>query len=182
MEKFITKLHEVYGSDTPLEKLMSTRIDVSDPRISTKFLEMLQEVYEQRMPFNRMLGVHIDSLTMEKVVIGIDKKPDLVGNFEQNILHGGVISAVIDLTGGIIIQANALRNMRDCTLAQMLTSFAKMSTVNMRVDYLRPGFGEHFKSTAHLMRIGNKVAVTRMEFQNEKDDLIAIGTGTYLVG
>jgi acyl-coenzyme A thioesterase PaaI-like protein len=32
------------------------------------------------------------------------------------------------------------------------------------------------------MRSGNKVAVTRMEFFNNKEILIAVGTGTYIVG
>lgn len=32
------------------------------------------------------------------------------------------------------------------------------------------------------MRTGNKVAVTRMELNNDSGVLIAVGTGTYLVG
>jgi acyl-coenzyme A thioesterase PaaI-like protein len=47
---------------------------------------------------------------------------------------------------------------------------------------LQPGKGKEFTISATLLRIGNKVAVTRMEFKNEKDDLIAVGTGTYLCG
>jgi acyl-coenzyme A thioesterase PaaI-like protein len=32
------------------------------------------------------------------------------------------------------------------------------------------------------MRTGKKVAVTRMELHNDEDLLIAVGTGTYIVG
>jgi len=32
------------------------------------------------------------------------------------------------------------------------------------------------------MRSGRKVAVTRMALHNEEDTLIAVGTGTYIVG
>jgi len=52
----------------------------------------------------------------------------------------------------------------------------------MRVDYLRPGKGNRFKSTGTVMRTGNRVAVTRMELSNEKNVLIAVGTGAYIVG
>ncbi|WYB25258.1 thioesterase family protein [Gallaecimonas sp. GXIMD1310] len=64
----------------------------------------------------------------------------------------------------------------------MADKFGRMGTIDMRVDYLRPGRGERFVATAEVIRAGNKVAVTRMELHNEKGDHIAFGTGTYLVG
>ena len=57
-----------------------------------------------------------------------------------------------------------------------------MSTIDIRVDYLLPGRGEVFTAKAHIIRRGSKVAVTRMQLTNEKDELIALGTATYLVG
>ena len=59
---------------------------------------------------------------------------------------------------------------------------AKLGTIDMRVDYLHPGKGKEFTISATPLRIGNKVAVTRMEFHNEDGVLIAVGTGTYLCG
>ena len=57
-----------------------------------------------------------------------------------------------------------------------------MGTIDLRVDYLRPGRGTHFLAEARLLRAGNKVAVTRMELHNDKEELLAVGTGTYLCG
>jgi len=54
--------------------------------------------------------------------------------------------------------------------------------VDLRIDYLRPGAGNEFTATAWVIRAGNKFAVTRMELHNEKNDLIAVGTGTYAMG
>jgi acyl-coenzyme A thioesterase PaaI-like protein len=31
-----------------------------------------------------------------------------------------------------------------------------------------------------VLRAGSRVAVTRMEFHNDSQDLIAVGTGTYI--
>ena len=60
--------------------------------------------------------------------------------------------------------------------------FARLGTIDLRVDYLRPGRGTEFIATAHIIRAGSKVAVARMELHNEEGTHIAFGTGTYLVG
>ena len=60
--------------------------------------------------------------------------------------------------------------------------FAITGTIDLRVDYLRPGLGKHFAATGSILRTGKKVSVTRMELHNDKGILIAVGTGTYVVG
>lgn len=57
-----------------------------------------------------------------------------------------------------------------------------MGTIDMRVDYLRPGHGEHFTITSQLLRGGNKVAVARADLHNERQSHIASATATYLIG
>jgi transcription-repair coupling factor (superfamily II helicase) len=54
--------------------------------------------------------------------------------------------------------------------------------IDLRVDYLIPGKGNYFIAKGKILRLGNKVAVSRMELVNDKNDLIALGTGTYNVG
>lgn len=182
MIKILHNLHEKYGEGKSIEELSQIEIDISDESVKEKMKEILKEAYEERMPFNKLLGVKIEEMTENLCKVRIDKKPELVGNFEQNILHGGVISSVIDLTGGIAIQMSALAKMGKRTIGEFLVHFAKMSTIDMRVDYLRPGSGEFFISSAYLVRTGNKVAVTRMEFHNNRNQLIATGSGAYMVG
>ena len=60
--------------------------------------------------------------------------------------------------------------------------FSRLGTIDLRVDYLRPGRGNEFVATAHIIRAGSKVTVARMELHNEEGTHIAFGTGTYLVG
>ena len=60
--------------------------------------------------------------------------------------------------------------------------FAQVGTIDLRVDYLRPGRGERFTASGRIMRSGRKVAVVRMEMHNEDALLVAVGTGTYMVG
>ncbi len=58
----------------------------------------------------------------------------------------------------------------------------RTGTIDLRIDYMRPGRGKFFRANSTIMRAGNKVAVTRMELHNDEDVLIAVGTGTYIVG
>ena len=57
----------------------------------------------------------------------------------------------------------------------------KMSTIDLSIDYLRPGRGKSIIADGKILRIGNKVAVTRMELHNDEGKLIAVGTGTYIL-
>ena len=59
---------------------------------------------------------------------------------------------------------------------------SRMGTIDLRVDYLRPGRGERFTATSSLLRAGNKVAVARVELHNEEQLYIASATATYMVG
>jgi uncharacterized protein (TIGR00369 family) len=63
-----------------------------------------------------------------------------------------------------------------------LAIFANLGTIDLRVDYLRPGKGAWFDASAEVIRTGKRVVVTRMEMLNDESKLIAVGTGTYIVG
>lgn len=148
----------------------------------TEMLELLKEIYEERMPFDRLLGIRITSLTPADVQVRIDMRQELIGNFVREILHGGVISSVLDLTGGLVASVELLRHLEGLEIAEVGKRLAKMGTIDLRVDFLRPGKGLYFTATGTVLRKGSKVAVVRTELCNDQKVLIAAGTGTYLVG
>ena len=142
---------------------------------------ILRKAWEQS-PFNRLLGFRVDHVNAREGQISFATKPELIGNFYQGILHGGVISAVIDATGSLAAYASALASIKDLQPEEATHRLAKMGTIDMRVDYLRPGKGTEFRCVGTVMRTGRKLAVTRMELFDQEDNLIAVGTGAYLVG
>ncbi|MFH1153503.1 MAG: thioesterase family protein [Pseudomonadota bacterium] len=144
-------------------------------------LEQVREVY-QKLPFNLLLGIKVSYLDTDGAGLEFPMKPELVGNPAHGILHGGVISAVLDTTGGITATASAICRMKNATMDDILFRVYHIGTIDMRVDYLRPGRGSHFYSSGTVMRTGNKVSVTRMELKNQDGLLIAVGTGSYIVG
>jgi uncharacterized protein (TIGR00369 family) len=182
MEKIFDILKELFHHDTPLNEILNTKLDMSDENVLSKVMRILEIVYNEQMPFNKYLGIEVQSISLSQIVNRIDMKKELIGNYEQNILHGGVISSVLDLTGGIIAQLNAVQKMKKYTFLELKERLSKMSTINIRIDYIKPGTGDYFIATAEAISPGNKIIATRMEFKNDKNELIAVGTGSYLVG
>ncbi|MCP3998184.1 MAG: thioesterase family protein [bacterium] len=139
--------------------------------------ELLHRV-EDLIPFNRYLGLHADSIDENSVAVHLDMRDELVGNFQQGVLHGGVISATFDVVGGMAAMISAV--LREESIEDSIQRLRPASTVDLRVDYLRPGAGKRFIARGFTLRAGSRVAVTRMELHNEQDELIAVGTGTYI--
>lgn len=145
-------------------------------------LSMLGEFLVNKIPFNRHIGLKYQSVSEDEVIITFAMKPELIGNYMQGILHGGVISSALDMVGGTMAAVGILNDNPATHLDQLKQKLAKLSTIDIRVDYLRPGRGETFYAKAKLLRAGKKVAVVRMELLNEKETQIAVATGTYMVG
>ncbi len=144
-------------------------------------IEKLTELFhsvEDLIPFNRYLGLHADSIDESGAVVHLDMRDELIGNFQEGILHGGVISATLDVVGGMAAMVSAV--MREDLIEDSILRLRPTSTIDLRVDYLRPGVGERFTARGFTLRAGSRVAVARMEFHNETGDLLAVGTGTYI--
>ncbi len=145
-------------------------------------LDYLREMYEKLIPFDRLLGIEIDTLTPADIKVRIDMREELIGNFIRGMLHGGVISSVLDLTGGLIASVEFVKHLENVELDEVARRVARVGTIDLRVDYLRAGKGVYFTASGTVLRKGNKVAVIRTELCNDQNLLIAAGTGTYLVG
>ena len=144
--------------------------------------EMISLIFLEHIPFNKVIGMTLGECNDEKVEILFSRRDDLIGNKLKNILHGGVTSTVLDTAGGLFAARSAFHSIQECSFGEFQNKFSKIGTIDLRVDFLRPGRGDHYVASAHLLRSGNKVAVCRMELHNEKNILLAVGTGTYLVG
>ena len=147
-----------------------------------EMLNFLADIYENRMPFDVLLGVKVEHLSMEAVAIKIEMREELIGNFVRGSLHGGVISSVLDLTGGLIASVELLKDLEGKDSDEVGRRLARVGTIDLRIDYLRAGKGTHFIASGSILRKGNKVAVVRTELTNDRTSLIAAGTGTYLIG
>jgi uncharacterized protein (TIGR00369 family) len=147
-----------------------------------ELMKLLPDFVEAQIPFNRVLGLRVESLEMDSVCLKIEMKEELIGNPMRGILHGGVISSVLDVTGGMTAAMGVLKKLAGRPFEEIGKRLLSVGTIDLRIDFLRPGRGRYFLATGSIMRTGQKVAVIRMQLQNDQDMLIAVGTGTYTVG
>ena len=142
-----------------------------------EFQAAMRRVMEETIPFNRVLGLRVESFDSKAPRLRFDMRPELVGNPARQILHGGVISATLDVTGGYAIMLRLYEESKEPH-----KTFPNMGTIDLRVEYLRPGRGKHFISTGRIVRKGSRIAVVHMDLENDEGALIATGSGAYAVG
>jgi uncharacterized protein (TIGR00369 family) len=146
-----------------------------------EFVTGLTQVFEEMIVFNQVLGLKISSIKADGVKGRITMRRELIGHFSFNRVHGGVISAGLDAMGGLAVMAAiGARHMDEAPL-QRLHRFGKLGTIDLRIDYLRPGIGEYFELRAEVLRLGSRVATTRMEFLGADGKLLSTGAGAYIV-
>ena len=165
-----------------MPKTTPSKSEIAKPVVfEPEFIAQLKHIFQEAIVFNTVLGLKIDSITPERVVAHIDMQPKLVGHFNYNRIHGGVISAGLDAMGGLAVMAAIGARHMDEPPAQRLLRFSKLGTIDLRIDYLRPGISERFELRAEVMRLGSRVASTRMEFLAADGKLLSTGAGAYIV-
>jgi uncharacterized protein (TIGR00369 family) len=142
----------------------------------------IAEVFSNHVPFHKVIGFKFDQLSLAGCQLSFKNKPELIGNFIQKILHGGVTATALDVVGGAMAAVGMMDKYPNADEQELGKRLSRIGTIDLRVDYVRPGRGESFYAKARLLRSGSKVAVVRMELHDEKDTLIALGTGTYMMG
>ena len=133
--------------------------------------EMVKRFMEHNIPFNKLLGMKLVSLGPGRAKMELAFRPEFIGDPFRPALHGGVIAALLDTCGGVAV-FTTLSGPDDRT-----------STVDLRVDFLRPGRQEMLLAQARVVRAGNRVAVVDLcaYHPDAQDTPVATGTGVYNV-
>jgi uncharacterized protein (TIGR00369 family) len=142
---------------------------------------MLREIFERRIHFNELLGLKVASLAPDRPRLIFAMRKDLVGNFVQGRLHGGMIAASLDVAGALAVSLAVAEKHANETAEQIGHRFNRLGTIDLRVDYLRPGMGRHFVATGKVIRLGGRIASVQMTLENDTGDVIATGAAAYVV-
>ncbi|MDH4121117.1 MAG: thioesterase family protein [Deltaproteobacteria bacterium] len=132
---------------------------------------LARNILEEMIPFNRLVGVKVLKVEHGRVELGVENRPDLMGNFFLGAVHGGVIMTMMDVAAGaaVVSSMESFRHMKDLT------------TVDMRADFLRMGRGERFVCRAEVLRRGKSLATCRMEFLDMENQLLATGMAVFRI-
>ena len=121
-------------------------------------------------PMGQKIGMHYLAIGAQHIGTGLAYDARLIGNGQSGVLHGGVITALIDETaGGAIVNATGGKQ--------------AVATVDLRVDYMRPATPDlPVYCLAHCYRTTRRIAFFRAKAFHAPDKPIAVSTGTFMIG
>lgn len=126
------------------------------------------ETFLQRVPYVRFLGMRAE-LAGDEMTAVLPFQDHLVGNTLIPALHGGVIGAFLETTA----------------LAQLSVSqgSAKVhKTIDVTIEYLRPGRAMTTYARAELRKVGRRIANVHVEaWQEQRGSPIAALRGHFLL-
>ena len=126
------------------------------------------EAFLQRVPYVRFLGMRAE-LSGDEMTAILPAAPHLVGNTFLQALHGGVIGAFLEMTA-----------LAQLSVTQGSTKVHK--TIDVTIEYLRPGRPLTTYARAELRKVGRRVANVHVEaWQEARDQPIAFLPGHFLL-
>jgi uncharacterized protein (TIGR00369 family) len=126
------------------------------------------EAFLQRVPYVRFLGMRAELAGDEMTAILPFAQP-LVGNTNIPALHGGVIGAFLEMTA-----------LAQLSVTQGSSKVHK--TIDVTIEYLRPGRAMTTYARAELRKVGRRIANVHVEaWQEARSQPIAALRGHFLL-
>lgn len=116
-------------------------------------------------PFHQWLGLDIAELTDDALILEMPWRDEIVSNPMIGSAHGGILSALIDLTG--LYTINALGG-------------SARATADMRVDFHRPATSGPLRAIGKVVKLGKQLSVAETRIEDVEGKLIASGRGAYV--
>ena len=116
-------------------------------------------------PFHRWLGLDIVDLTERELILEMPWREEIVSNPMVGSAHGGILSALIDLTG--LYTVNALGG-------------TARATADLRVDFHRPATFGPLRAIGSVVKLGKQLSVAESRIEDSAQRLLASGRGAYV--
>ena len=126
-----------------------------------------------QIPHARALGMHMLSMDGSGCIVRIPYAAHLVGDPDTGIIHGGVISALLDNTCGMAVRVNSDG-----------AAEGAFATLDLRIDYFRGALpGRDIFAFAQRRKLTRNIAfVHGVAYETSVDDPIATCVATFMLG
>lgn len=123
------------------------------------------------LPQVRALGIEVEVPAHGRCRASLEYRAGLVGNPASGVLHGGVVTTLLDTAAGVAVYAG-------------LAEAAPVATLDMRIDYLKPARPrERLIAEAELYRLTRHVAFVRARaHQDDPEDHVAHCVAAFMIG
>ncbi|MEO7962574.1 MAG: PaaI family thioesterase [Gemmatimonadaceae bacterium] len=115
-------------------------------------------------PYQRFLGLVLEQVGDGEVTIRLPFREDFLREDGSDWLHGGIISALIDIAGDYAV----------------VTKFnSGVPTIDLRIDWLRPARAGDLVAKGRVVKAGRRVSVADVEVFDAQGQVVAVGRGLY---
>jgi len=126
-----------------------------------KLKQFLEEI-----PFNSLVGLRLVRLHKDGVSVECAVRPELLNG--SGVLHGGVAATLADVAVGM-------------ALARHLGRVRAATTVEMKINYLRPVAHGKIVARCHLVKVGKRLGCGRVEVRDGEKRAVAAALITYMI-
>jgi uncharacterized protein (TIGR00369 family) len=139
----------------------------AEPVHAPAFFAQIMQWFEQ-LPHCKLLGIKHLSSSAGSVTLELPFSDAIIGNPQTRVLHGGVVTTLIDTASGSAIYT-------------LLSAPEAVATLDLRIDYLRPAKPDApVYCTAECYRMTEHIAFTRATaFQDDVSKPVAYAVGTF---
>lgn len=121
------------------------------------------------LPIHKALGLKVEEVLDQEIILRLPFSEIVIGDKRNNRWHGGILSLVMDVAGGMA-GATTFNSIND-----------KITTIDIRVDYFDAPQAEDLFIKGEVNKLGNKVLFTKMTAYHlsNPDKILAEGKGVY---
>ena len=142
--------------------------DNSPPEIDIETIKRYAHLMMEGVPWASTLGFKVTDVERGRAFATAPWREDLVGDPDTGVIHGGVITALLDNICGVAV-------------ATRLNEIKAMATLDLRIDYMRPAEkGREIIGEAECYHITRSVAFTHAwAYHDSRDRIIASASGAF---
>ena len=132
--------------------------------------ENVRHLMISTIPHMSAVGLDLISMDDSGVVAKIPHRPEFVGDPDTGVVHGGIVTVLLDSLSGMCV----VPKLPDGTM---------VATLDLRIDYLKPAVsGQDLHAHAHCYKTTRNIAFTRaIAYQGDVDDPIAHASGSFMM-
>ena len=138
---------------------------------SLPFDQLAKAIEARRSVYGYISGLRLDRAAPGEAWSSLPYRPVFVGDTETGVLHGGVVTAMLDESCGMAVQL-------------ALDGTRAIATLDLRIDYQKPATpGLDIKAHSFCYRVTRSIAFVRATaYQEFEDDPVATATACFMIG